>query len=187
MIGRDDKELYDGLMQVRELCGDGFISYKDFINDEITQFRNLNAKLTKYEKIMKQEVEDLYTYANKRRNDKDDIVDDFEIEVSVYFYLDKKDPAYKEDDSDNIMTVISTTKYDLDWGFGDDNDHNTLPARQETAMEHDKHCATFHALYDHTALHYQELLMIGNFEHNIKLHIGYKQQEISNINSKGIH
>ena len=184
MICRDDKELYDGLKQVRELCGDVFVSYKYFTDDEIAQFRNINAKLTEYEKVMKQELEELYTYANKRQNDKNDIVDNFEIEVSIYFYLDEKDPAYKENDSDNIMTIISTTKYDLDWGwgFGDDNDHNTLPARQATSMEYDKHCAIFHALYDHTALHYQELLMIGNFELNAKLYLGYKQQEISNIN-----
>ena len=180
MIGKDYEELYDGLNQVRELYGNRFVSYTDFTNDEVAKFRNINTKLTEYEKVMKQEVEELYAYANRRRKDKDDIIRDFYMEVSVYFYLDENNPAYKEEDTDNIMTVIFTTKHDVDWefGFGDDNDHNTLPARQGTPLEHDKYCALFHALYDHTALHYQELLMIGNFELDVKLHIDYKLQKM---------
>ena len=180
MIGRDYKELCDGLKQVRELYGDKFVSYRDFTDEQLAQFKNINAKLTAYEKVMRQEVEELYAYAHKRREDKDDIVNDFEIEVSLYFFLDEKSPAYEEEGSDNIMTVIFTTKYDIEWkfGFGDDNDHNTLPARQGTPMEHDKFCALFHALYDHTELHYQELLMIGKFELDVQLHLEYKMQKI---------
>ena len=177
MLEKACEELYDGLKQVRELYGDKFVSFKDFTTDEITKFRKVNVRLREYEKVMKQEVENLYTYAQDRLVNKNDIVIDFEIEINLYFYLDEQHPAYNEDDSDNILTILYTTKYDIkcEHGFGDKKDHNTLPAREGTAMEHDKHCAVFHALYDHTELHYQELLTIGSFELDIKLHLEYDE------------
>ncbi len=36
--------------------------------------------------------------------------------------------------------------------YGNEKCHNTMPSRVGTILEHDKHCVTFHTLYDHTEL-----------------------------------
>ncbi|MDQ7060412.1 MAG: hypothetical protein Q9M43_04530 [Sulfurimonas sp.] len=171
--------LYDGLKQIRDKDGESEGGVEAFTSVELQKFRRLNTKLMDYEKIMRKETEKLFSYAQTRVEDKHDIVSDFELTVDVYFYLDENDSVYIKDDfgnSDNIMTILRTWKQGTlkwDWGYGDNKCHNTIPMRQGTAMEYDKHCATFHALYDHTKLSYKEILKIGAFELDIKVHFEY--------------
>lgn len=173
----DEKQLYDGLKQVRKVHKESHKEIRKFTNQEVEKFKLLNNKLRSYEKIMRQETESLYTYA-KSRIDDNSIVIDFEIEIKLYFYLSESDPAFVIDESDNIMCILQTTKYgklDWEWGFGDENDHNTIPERVGTLMENEKHCAIFHALYDHTMLNYEEILRIGSFKMDVQLHLAYNK------------
>jgi len=174
---RNNKNQFnDGLLQVRKLYKQSYKKFYEFNNQELEKFTVFNNKLKSYEKIMRQEVEMLYLYAKSRVNDSSDIVMDFEINIKIYFYLSESDPAFVNDNSDNIMCILQTTKYGKikwEWGFGYDNDHNTLPNRAGTLMESEKHCATFHALYDHTILNYEEILRIGSFDMDTQLHFQY--------------
>ena len=179
----NDDELYDGLKNVRDMYGETRKSFLELNNEEIEKFRLMNAKLMEYENVMRIETEKLFTDAEARVDDKSDVVKDFELIVELYFYLDEKDPAYSDDffESDNIMTILrtdKTTPLNWDWGYGDDNCHNTIPSRQGTIIENDKHCATFHALYDHTELSYKEIVRIGAFEMDVKVHFGYENNTI---------
>jgi len=171
-----ENQLNDGLKQVRKIHKESHKDIREFTNQEVEEFNLLNNKLKSYEKIMRQETESLYTYAKSRVNNSSDIVTDFEIEIKLYFYLSENDPAFIINESDNIMCILQTSKYgklDWKWGFGDESDHNTLPNRAGTLMENEKHCATFHALYDHTILVYEDILRIGSFEMDIQLHLTY--------------
>ena len=83
------------------------------------------------------------------------------------------------------MSVLQTTKYQTqgtypDWSFGccDEGNHNTIINREGTILEHDIHCANFHALYDHTELSYKEILRIGTFELDVSLHLEYSDIKI---------
>lgn len=179
MIDKNNGDvLYDGIKQVREMYGETNHSIQDLNHEEIEKLRTLNSKLRNYEKVMRQETEDLFSYAQSRVNNVNDIVKDFELEIDLYFYLSMEDLAYLNDDSqsDNIMSILRTSKSNpLKWthGYGDKNCHNTILFRQGTSIEHDKLCATFHALYDHTDLSYKEIIKMGIFEMNIKLEFHY--------------
>jgi len=178
-------DLYDGVRQIRTLDGKTYSNIFDLTNKELEKFRELGAKLMEFEKDIKKEVEGVYTYAKKRLDNKDDIVRDFDIEIKLFFFLDENDPAFQDYDTDNIMSILQTNKYQTegespDWSFGccDDGEHNTIPCREGTIFEHDKHCANFHALYDHTDLSYREILRIGSFELDVTLHLEYKEKAI---------
>ena len=172
--GKNDK-ICDGLKQIRKMDNELKKSFHNFNDKEIAKFRTINKKLTVYEKVIHQEIDKLYAYALKRvENVKDDVAD-FDIEIKLYFYLSQKDPAF-DNDSDNIICILTGSIYrksNWEWGMNDGKCHNTLPAREGTPMENDYHCYTFHALYDHTCLEYSEILRIGSFNLELKLHLKY--------------
>jgi len=174
MLEKDSEKPFNGLKQIRKFYGNNPVSYQDFTFDEILQFRNLNDRLLKFENILKQEVETLHAYAKSRVENKNDSLCCFYIEIDVYFYLEKNNPAYEQDE-DNIITILYTTKEEMVWefGFGDKNNHNTLTDKKGTPMEYDKHCSLLHALYEHTDLYYQELLMIGELDFHMNLCLDY--------------
>ena len=66
----------------------------------------LNLRLQNLqEKIIKEAVK-LDIELSKRVADETDILDDYEIDLKIYFILRKDDEKYKEDD-DNFVTVIN--------------------------------------------------------------------------------
>jgi len=179
------KGMYDGRRQVRTADGSTLANIFKLSADELEKFRKLGVRLNEYEKEIKEEVNGVYTYAKKRLDDPKDIVRDFDITIKLYFYLDENDPVYTDYNSDNIMSILQMTKHatedahpDWKWGCCDANDHNTIPLQQGTVLEHDRHSATFHALYDHSDLSYKEILRIGSFELDVILHLEYNNTNI---------
>ncbi len=161
-------------MTITKLCTpDEYVKYKD--RDEIQasdlskkqrqELMNINKKLIEIEKVISKEFIKLNTDADKRLNDKNDWVEDYEIEAIITFYLKEDDPDYKEDD-DNIL--VELTEYGKGerhkekdaWGLNDGNNHNDLFEEHPMLDEH--HCWLYHSLYDHTELGWSNMLRIGS-------------------------
>lgn len=176
LVEKSDEKPFSGLMRVREFYGDKYSSYKDLTSEQMVQFSKINDRLAEYETVIKHEFEKLYRYAHDRIKDENDSLHLFDIEINIYFFLREDSPVYK-DDGDNIMTILHGYKNTLEWGwgFGDDNNHNTIIDRQHTHKEFDKHCAFFHALYDHTELYYRELLLIGRIDFSLQLQLDFDE------------
>jgi len=134
---KSTNKLYDGLNQARAIQSKKHKSFHNLNSTKIRGLRSINKKLMDIEKVIKKEVIELCTYAQMRVNNPNDIVLDFEIKIELLCCLDKKHPAFQLEASDNLLTILTVTKYNLEWkfGFGDNKNHNTLPNRLDTPKQ----------------------------------------------------
>lgn len=86
---------------------------------------SVNKKLIHIESVLKPEIQGLVSEGEKRIQEDDDWVQDYEIDCFVVFVLKEDDPEYNEQ-SDNILTWLwDGDKYeDWEWGIGDGKNHN---------------------------------------------------------------
>jgi len=166
-------ENYEGLSRLRTLLGTNRSCGIEDLNEmEIQTLRSLNEKLQDYEAFMKMEAEHLMHGICSYRDRCEEKVS---LIAEISFFLSEESEAYDENEC-NLLTVLTETKHyplQWEWGFGDEKCHNTIPNRVGTPFEKDKHCATFHALYDHTDLTWKEILEIGSFSMRFSLELNY--------------
>lgn len=151
------------------------------LSQEQRQFlTDLNNKLTDIELGIKKECQLLNTELEKRLNDPDDWLEDYEIECYVQFTLKETDLDYDED-NDNILVELMTDQIkheDWSWGIGDGKNHNDMEGWENCPMSHEHHCSMYHALYDHTKLGWVNILRIGKIYVDIEV-IYQKSYEIN--------
>jgi hypothetical protein len=137
----------------------------------------LNLRLQNLqEKIIKEAVK-LDIELSKRVAYKEDILDDYEIELELRFILKEEDKEFKEED-DNFITVINeylkgiSKKSDIyPWNLEDN--HNNFRAGSNHPMRDEYHCLWFHCLYDHNHLSWEDMLRIGEFWSDLKVTYQY--------------
>lgn len=106
---------------------------------------------------------------DSRVDDSSDWMQEFNLEYVITFYLREDDPEYEEDD-DNILVQIHELVFwnfpgENDWGFGATNIDHAVPE----IFQGEKHCYTYHQLYDHCCLDWRDLLRIGSLYVDIKI------------------
>lgn len=127
---------------------------------------HLNQQLFSLEKRLFPDIRKKYAGLTARVNDPNDWLDDFELDIEVTFYLREDDPEYEEN-CDNVLTQFSCSyQEDLEWGFGWHSENYMEPYDYFAGQ---RHCYTYHQLYDHQYLDWRDLLRIGRIELNIKV------------------
>lgn len=151
MVEKYDIDAKDALLRVRDT-----MRYdKDLTSEQLDRLKALNLQLSQYENKIKEQVKQLGA-----------------CEVEMSFYLEEDHPSYKDED-DNILMIMSqdfSDKRDI-YGIADGKNHNDFrgEAWRTNPMCDEYHCWTFHALYDHTELEWEELLLIGSIGVDIKM------------------
>ena len=128
----------------------------------------LNNKLADIETGIKKECRGLIDQLEKRINDPNDWLDDYEIDVVITFILKGDDPEYS-DRSDNILVELDESVKGEIWeyGIGDGKNHSEYQ-HWDHPMKDEHHCWLYHCLYDHTDLGWINVLRIGSIWVDIK-------------------
>ena len=148
-----------------------------------------NSKLIKFNKQLHlfqdriiKEAKKIDSELIKRVNDKDDELDDYEIDLQVSFYLKDDDPDYRED-QDNIIAILNDyvkgislpdyTEFDFRW---DETNHCEFQYWDWHEMKDEHHCWLYHCLYDHTSLTWEDIMRIGSFWADIRVKYQYNYE-----------
>ncbi|KIM08185.1 MAG: hypothetical protein KU29_05135 [Sulfurovum sp. FS06-10] len=138
------------------------------INQKLKELQDkLLAEAIKHDKALQLRVED-----------KNDSLDDYEIELHIEFYLKEEHLDYKEN-YDNIVTKIneclkgiSQSAPQYPWRWSDN--HNEFKGFINHPMRNEYHCWWFHCLYDHSHLEIGDILSIGSIWSDIVIYHQYK-------------
>jgi hypothetical protein len=140
----------------------------DELNDEQKLWLlKLNAYLRQLEDKYHPILAEKYSLLEARVNDPSDWMNEFNLEYAITFYLREDDAEYEEDD-DNILIELSNLSFPTkkqDWGFGATHIDHAIDIMQ---ISNEKHCYTYHQLYDQCNLDFRDLLRIGNIYMEIK-------------------
>ncbi len=155
-----------------------YISEEDLTDEQRQKLLQLNKILMQIEQNLKIEADKLTTVYNRKVEDSQEWIDDYEIDLEISFYLKETDPAF-DDDRDNILVVLyEDLKYQkyrekLKTGVN----HNLFNNRKNHSMSAEFHCWFYHCLYDHTGLGWQNMLRIGH----ICIEINCRLQQTINL------
>ncbi len=143
-------------------------SLSDYIPDSIKKRRYkfnkvdaINERLIQIEKDIYARWLKLKTALDRDLTDADDWLSDYEIELKIVYYIDESDHLYEK----NTDSILITREFFLGKGetIGDminDGEDHTEPifTRKFTSP----HCFTFHDLYDHSCISFEEIERIGD-------------------------
>lgn len=144
-------------------------------NEQKKELKVLNERLLKLqEKIIIEAIKIDLNLSNRVKN-KEDVLDDYEIELELRFILKENDNEFKEED-DNFITVIreylkGVSKKLDNYPFGKHFNHNDLD--KSHPMSDFSHSWWFHCLYDHNNLSWEDMLRIEDFWSDIKVYYQY--------------
>ncbi len=138
--------------------------------DEKAWLLKLNETLRQLEDKFLPILDAKYTELQTRVDDPLDWMNEFNLEYVITFYLREDDPEH-EDEDDNILMEFQSSHFvheerERDWGFGATHiDH----AVSVICLAGERHCYTFHQLYDNCPLDWRDLLRIGNLYVELKI------------------
>lgn len=144
---------------------------------DICELQTINQKLKVLQDKLLSEAINLDKALHVRVQDKNDVLDDYEIELHLSFILKENHEAFKED-SDNFITHVceyakgisqSVSQYPWRWS----DNHNEFRGWVEHPMKDEYHCWWFHCLYDHNHLEFSDILKIGSIWSDIKVYYQY--------------
>ena len=156
-----EKEIQDQKGSLRKYLQKELEDKKDSFQEtpeNIAKLEKLNDHLRVIEHETDAEAKKIKQALQARLREQKDFLTDYELEIDLVFYLREDDPEYSEDE-DSILVTLDCCDY---IGFEDADetyDHNDV-----VRFLPFKHCALFHALYDHISpeLHWSDLLRTGS-------------------------
>lgn len=137
--------------------------------EDTKQLQVLNTRLKNLETKLFGEAIKLDEALSNRVADKTDILDDYEIEIKLEFYL-KEDTHY-----DSTKDYLLVTLHEHLKGFSKDKlarleeNHNEFFGWTNHPMRDEFHSWWYHCLYDHTDLEFQDMTKIGAIFGDIKV------------------
>jgi hypothetical protein len=142
---------------------------------------NLNNRLPEIHKQLGKEVLEIINAMDKRINDANDWVHDFNINSTVRFYLKHDDPAYSAGDGQVLaeLTIGISFLINPDGSLlaSPDNWNDCGIPDMENPDQLEHHCWFYHQLYDHTKLSWDHMLRIGDIGMDINLTLQHHQHE----------
>ena len=138
--------------------------------ENIVSLKKLNSYLQVIEKEANAEVGKIKQALQTRLQKQKEFLTDYEIDIEVVFVLREDDLDYSEDE-DNILVTLHCCDHIGSENAEENYDYNTI-----SKLLPFRHCALFHALYDHVSPHLDlsELLRIGSAWVNI--HVEYQRR-----------
>lgn len=120
----------------------------------------INERLIQIEKDIYARWIKLKTALDRDLADPDDWLSDYEIELKIEYYIDESDHLYEENTDSLLLTRMFNLGKSESIGYmiNDGEDH-TEPTHRKgyTSL----HCSTFHDLYDHSCISFEEIQRIG--------------------------
>ncbi|MDD2906645.1 MAG: hypothetical protein PHH41_03620 [Sulfurimonas sp.] len=155
------------------------MSHKDLTQEDLESLKLFNMRLKKLQDVLINEASRLDTHLRARVADASDILQDYEIELLVQFYL-KDDDAFVEDE-DNLLTTIdeylknisTELQSDASWRWSTNNNDFRGKHFSSHPMVDEYHCWWFHCLYDHNKIDFKDMLRIGEIHNDIKVYYQY--------------
>jgi len=142
---------------------------------------DLNNRLFEIEKQLKKETLEIIERMNKRVEDANDWINDYEIDCTVDFYLRDDDPEY-DDNDDNIIASfteeLGMLKYADQSLLASEENWNDFGLEEiDNPGNKEHHHWFYHQLYDHTKIKWEDMLRIGDIwvdinitlQHHLKL------------------
>lgn len=152
----------------------------NFTKKELKQLQKLNKKLYKLQNKIIQEAYKLDKKLLKRKNNLNDILYDYELEISVSCFLKEDDISFKKDE-DNILVEFTenikgvSTNNIVEY-YDKSINHNDFYYIKAHQMKGQYHCWWFHWLYDHIdGIGMKDLLRIGEVFVNINVSYQYRE------------
>ena len=190
MIEQYPETTEDALLRVRKDIKEN-VDCDELTHEQLKELQTLNSHLMEYEKDIKVQIQDTLNFAKKKLDNPNDPVDNIaEVQVTMNFYLADDNPYYRND-SDNLLVSMNQGFYDVSeiYGIDDGVNHNEFQGWDENLrtnnlahpMHKDYHCWIFHGLYDHTQLHWEEILHIGEIDIDITLTQGTKPKKVPKL------
>jgi len=139
------------------------VGVNDLTAPQLQVLAKLNKTLATLEQNIKKEALTLLAECNRKLEDKQTIIDDYEVELEICFYLKESDPAFDED-RDNIVAVLTEEiKFNnFKTHFAAGNNHNLFEHREGHPMNGVFHCWLYHGLYDDSCISWIDILRIGD-------------------------
>ena len=153
--------------------------WNELTPEEVRAALNLNDWLRKYEKTLLAKQLSLEEELENGLRGNDPFLVDYEIDLSLDFYVRDNDPYYDNDganehDWDMDSALMCRLKYlsahtshheinDPDyWGLGDEQDHNDMRGNgHSNPVYQAKHSSLFHELTEHFGVPHKHLIRIG--------------------------
>ena len=144
-IHKDLDALYDSLRS----DGDRFDLDQggEFNLDETEQLLRLNRHLSRMERDLNSISLETCSALQRRLADPEDLMTDFEVDISSSFILRESDPAWAED-SDNFLATRSTPVPRLEAPFSENVDFGEK-GRGPASLDSEAHCYSFRDITDH--------------------------------------
>lgn len=167
-------------------------SWAELSPEEEQAVINFNHWLIDWEKQLLARIIQISEAMERQVRSGDSWLTDYEIDVTVYFYARDDDPFSYDNTEDfwkgNIecdsqllcetnmicrgpISAVEAAKDDY-WGIGDSHDHNDHRGYYKELDEQERperHCYTFHELYDHVGFRRNHMRRIGYVSTDIKV------------------
>jgi hypothetical protein len=142
--------------------------------EELQELEILNARLKNLGTKLLSETITIDTQLSKRVEDKNDILDDYELEIRLEFYLKNEDTM--------LIFLVEHLK-----GISKDNskqlrfeeNHNEFLGWENHPMKDENHSWWYHCLYDHTDLGFKDMAKIGIIWSDIE--VSYQYQDLPKV------
>ncbi len=165
---------------------------REYTDKEIENLVVLNQRLIGIESYLKKESEAECQLLRIRVANENDLIYDYEIDVTMNYVLREDDPEFDPDD-DNILTTRNFSVKRLDreqdpereWGVGDNQNHHDPCINYPGVLNEVRHCYLFHDLYDHSynlemiSLSWEQCLRVGE----IWIDVEVKKQVSLNVDT----
>jgi len=176
MIESTQYDSFDLLNKIRKIEGNKYYCPEQLTQDELKKLQKLNDRLTTYETSIAIELKKQIKIAKRRVDNKSSLITGFNCTLNVEFYINKSNKYYiNSTNNENIIMALEDSYCKLDWGWGidDKNCHNDMAGRENHPMKDETHCYIYHGLYDHTDLHWNEILQIDYIGFTITTKLEY--------------
>lgn len=147
--------------------------YPKFSQTESNELEILNDRLKSLQDKLTNEAIQIGKYLKSRVEDKNDLLDDYEMELTIDCILKENDKEYKEGEDNTLVTIEVDVKNLEDEILWWEANHNDFYHWEDHIMYGEYHCYLFHHLYDHTVLEWSDILRIGSFWSDIKVWYQY--------------
>lgn len=170
----------------RQIMAASWAYYYDDCRAELTHeeeqaAQNLNHWLIEWEKELLARCIQISETMERQVRSGDRWLTNFEMDVTVYFYVRDDDPFSDENMPDSWQNEIECDSQLLCetnmicrgpisaekaaredyWGIGDSVDHNDFSSHYDDNERPERHCLTFHELYDHLYFPRKHMRRIG--------------------------
>ncbi|WP_019935812.1 hypothetical protein [Oceanimonas smirnovii] len=133
----------------------------------------LNTQLSDIEKEIGSEVARLRKDCQKKLNNPNDWVNDYELECVVTFVLSNEDQYFSDEDDNIIVELCASGKHmgkhkrEI-WNIADNVNHNKFQL-YDHPLKHEHHCWLYYCLYDRTELGWANIFRIGSIWIDVKV------------------